>query len=167
MVIWLGGSVIRNVIIFDLFVPAETLTLKSWYNQDVINYNIKLFTATSLYTSIAYIIMFLLFIVISYIERKNFRRKGWLMMSVILFFLVSPIVIYNIYLDYILSSNIFLAQTPNYLQSLELIVNRYGSTMNTVLSGIAYLAGLNIVAFSVYKPLVISNHSDTLHNEAI
>jgi hypothetical protein len=165
MIIWLGGSVVRNVVIFDIFIPAETLTLKPDYIQDVINYNIYLFTATSLYTSISYGVMFLLFVVLTYIERNNFRREGWLLMSIILFFLTSPVVIYNIYSDYLLSILLFNVQTPNHVKSFELIMSRYSSTINTVLSGISYLAGLNIVAYAVFKPLVNEIDNKQLSNE--
>lgn len=154
MIVWLGGSLIRNVIIFDIFVPAEVLTFKNYYTTEMINYSIYLFTSTSLYTSVAYGVSFLLFLYIAIAEKHRFKNEGWLFMSIALFLLVSPVVLYNMYSDYQLSKIIFDLQIPDYESAKKLIFARYKSNANTVLSGISYLAAVNIVAYAVFKPLV-------------
>jgi len=154
-IIWFGGSLTRNVLIFDLFLPAQELTLKPDYSDDIINYNIYLFTSTSIYTSVSYIITFVLFAYQMFSERRLLKSEGWLFMSVILFFLVSPIVIYNIYMDFTLSRAIYFSDY-SYLSAGSLsdtIIMRYGNQLNTVLSGIAYLANLNVLAYFIIRPL--------------
>jgi hypothetical protein len=155
MIIWLGGSLIRNVMIFDLFIPGIELTFKPDYTPEIINYNIHLYASTALYTGVAFGIAFLTIILIALFDRKIFRLEGWLFMSIVLFLLVSPIVIYNLYLDYSFSIAVFwndfsLLSSGNLSDA---IFKRYNNSANTVLSGIAYLANVNIILYAVYKPL--------------
>ncbi len=154
LVIWLGGSVIRNVIIFDLFVPGTELTYKNFYTSEIIDYNIYLFISASTYTSISYILAFLVSNIILIMERKYLKNQGWLFMSIVLFLLVSPIVIYNIYNDFSISRALFYNDLSFMSSDIKsTIFNRYKSNLNTILSGISYLANFTIIAFSIWKPL--------------
>ena len=155
MIIWLGGSLVRNVMVFDLFIPGIELTFKPDYTPEIINYNIHLYASTALYTGVAYGIAFLIILIISIMELKSFRREGWLFMSIVLFLLVSPIVIYNLYLDYSISIAVFWNDFSLLSDGglSDAIFARYNNSANTVLSGIAYLANVNIILYAVYKPL--------------
>ncbi|GAB1370465.1 hypothetical protein MASR1M45_05260 [Candidatus Kapaibacterium sp.] len=153
-IIWFGGSIVRNVIIFDLFVPAQELTFEPKYDDSIINYNIELYVATSLYTNVSYAVIFVISLILLYSERRNLRQHGWLFMSFIVFFIASPIIIYNIYLDLGLSFAIFYHDFSflNYGIKTE-IFNRYKSNLNTVLSGISYLSTITILFYIIWKPL--------------
>lgn len=161
-VVWFGGSIIRNVMIFDIFVPAAALEFKPEYSDELINYNIKLFSATSVYTNASYSAAFLLLIAITIISSKQLKKEGWLFMSIALFFLSSPVILYNIYLDFSLSYALHFNDF-SYLKNLSVqdaIFLRYSNSLNTVLSGIAYLANANIILYLVYKPLSLKDFNE-------
>ncbi len=159
MIIWLGGSVVRNAVIFDIFMPGNILTFKSGYSKEMIDYNIYLFTSGATYTNFAYGLSFLAMVIIAVSERKLIRTQGWLFMSIVLFLIVSPVVFYNIYLDFGLSRAIFYNDV-SFLEDMDIqqsIFMRYKNTFNTVFSGIAYLANANIIAYAIWKPLTKQN----------
>ena len=59
-IIWLGGSVIRTIISYDLFIPG-TLELKK-YSFEIQTHIVKLFELASPYTNISYMLMILTFL---------------------------------------------------------------------------------------------------------
>ena len=153
--IWLGGSLVRNVIAYDIFVPATELTIKTEYSEEIINYNIYLFATSSIYTNTAFTLSFLIVLIVAISEKSTLKKEGWLFMSIILYLLVSPIVFYNIYDDLNLSFAV-LWNDFSYINNQTLrdyFFNRFSNTTMSVLSGISYLAVLNIIAYAIYRPL--------------
>lgn len=148
-----------------MFVPGTELIFKTDYSKEIIDYNIYLFTSTSLYTSISYSLAFIFVIYLIIIERKQLKNEGWLFMSIILFIISSPIIFYNIYLDFGLSRALFYSDF-SFLDTQDttgIVFQRFKNTTNTVLSGLAYLANVNAIAYYIFKPLIVENNSNINH----
>lgn len=168
LILWLGGSIIRNAIIFDAFVPATELTYKDYYSAEKIDYNIYLFISTSVYTNFAYGFALVSALIIAFMERKNIKKEGWLFMSLVLFLICSPIILYNIYGDYTLSRALFYDDFSLIDGDIRnTIFTRFKSNMNTILSGISYLSSLTIIAYAIWKPLVSEENMSNLLEEEI
>lgn len=88
--VFLGGSVVRASLAFDLFVPG-TLTWKSWYSNDTMAQTIRLFAQTGFYTLIGYAIALVFGLVVWVVQRSAWRTSGWLLMSGILCVLYVPV----------------------------------------------------------------------------
>jgi hypothetical protein len=137
-----------------MFMPGTELTFKSAYTPEMINYNIYLFISASTYTNIAFGFAIIAALIILITERKSLKKEGWLFMSIILFLLVSPVVLYNIYEDFCISRALFYNDLTWLSSDIKTnIFMRYKNNANTVLSGISYLASVTIIAFTIWKPL--------------
>lgn len=154
IIIWLGGSIIRNTALFDIFEQGIELSYKNYYSDEKIDYNIYLFISTSIYTNIAYGLALISCIMIMILERKNIKDNGWLFMSILVFLLFSPIVLYNIYLDFTISRALFYDDFSFLTTDIRTsIFDRYKSNSNKLLSGISYLTSMTIVAYAIWRPL--------------
>jgi hypothetical protein len=98
IVLWFGGTVVRVAIGYDVFVPG-TLLLKPFLTPTEVNYSIRIFTLAGFYTAVCYIIGWISSIMLMFMLRKKMKANGWLFMAFILFFLASPIELYQIQFD--------------------------------------------------------------------
>lgn len=89
-IIFLGGSIVRASLAFDLFVPG-TLVWKSWYSTDTIAQTIRLFAQTGFYTLSGYAVAFVGGTTVWLARRHVWRTSGWLLMSGIICLLYVPV----------------------------------------------------------------------------
>ncbi len=97
-VLWFGGSVVRMAIGYDLFTPG-TLSTKSFLTPSEINYSIRIFTLAGFYTAVCYAVTWFTSALLMIVLRKRLKENGWLFMAFALFFLASPIELYQMQLD--------------------------------------------------------------------
>ncbi|MBI3259807.1 MAG: hypothetical protein HYZ54_10090 [Ignavibacteriae bacterium] len=97
-VLWFGGSVVRMAIGYDLFIPG-TLSIKPFLSPSEINYSIRIFSLAGFYTAVCYAITWLSSVILIIAIRKKLKANGWLFMAFVLFFLASPIELYQMQLD--------------------------------------------------------------------
>ena len=75
-VIWLGGTMFRTTIAYNLFEISPLMELKPEYtNMERMN-TIYIFAVTSLMTGIAYCFTLVSSIVLAHMTRKEFRERG-------------------------------------------------------------------------------------------
>ncbi len=99
LIVWLGGGIVRAAVAYDLFVPGTALQLKDWYS-DVERVNtIQLYRSGGYYTIYGYGFAFVSAIALCVIYKKQLKKRGWLFMAFVLFFLAAPVEIYLAYLD--------------------------------------------------------------------
>lgn len=153
IIIWLGGTVVRNAIAFDIFVPGTELTLKNWYTDEMRLTTVSLFRVASFYTIVGFCLSFVsaVYLLIQY--RKEFKFKGWLLMSFILFFLASPIEFYLIYYDIkiILAFNNLMVKSFNDSIITDYFIARYSKL--TIPATLSFLASLTAVLLVIWQPL--------------
>lgn len=154
-ILWLGGSLIRSIIAFSVFEPSATQTLVRQVSNDILMQSVYLFSATSAYTSPAYLLSLLSAVFLSLSLKGQFKENGWLMMSAILFFSTAPINLILIYFDIRLSIEVFWNWRWEFYhpEILKYFLNRITSPLWNSLSGLSFLANLTIVYLVVFKPL--------------
>ncbi len=158
-IIWFGGSILRSAIAYDLFVPTQDFQLKESYNDDLKMHSVYLFSTLALYTNVSYGISFFAIIILTFLLRNQFRSKGWLFMSIILFLLASPVEIYKIYLDYKLSWAVYYDNVRDFYNPviIEYFINRFKNIVLNTFSSLSFLANFTIIIYLIWKPLDSKN----------
>jgi len=98
-ILWLGGSVVRSAIAFDLFVPGSEMVLKDGFNDTIGLHTVHLFAVTAFYTAVGYSVAFLSAIILCFKHRSDLKLHGWMFMAFVMFFLTAPVESYLIYYD--------------------------------------------------------------------
>ena len=98
-VIWLGGYISRQLIVYQLF-NANDLTLKSVF--DAFNlvptlYVISPILTINMVTFISFLAFFILFLLAS---KVNLKKEGWLFISLMIVIVTAPFEIYLLTYDY-------------------------------------------------------------------
>lgn len=103
---WMGGYLLRQMVIYQLFEP-ENMTLRSNYSiqnlHDVFLTILPLFVF-NIATYLCFIITLILFLFVSKISLKN---EGWLFISVLIIGICSPFEIFLILKDYKIAQVIY------------------------------------------------------------
>lgn len=119
VILWIGGSVVQTTLAYDLFQPKKILTLKTFFNESDALINIRNFTVGSVYIQIGFLLAFLSAIVLFPTLKANFRTRGWLLMSYILFTISSIFGLILLYFDIRLSLYIFYGSSNLSYQAYE------------------------------------------------
>lgn len=153
VIVWLGGSVLRAVIAYSLFVPATELELKPDQSDELRMNTIKIYSDTAIYTTVSFALVFILSIFFIIYYRKHLKVYGWLFMAFVLFFIASPIEIYLTLLDIKLMIYVNYSQTIAFTdpEVAEFFLNRLKNF--NVLSPLAYLSFFTAIIFLIYRPL--------------
>lgn len=155
--VWFGGNLIRTAIAYDLF-DTGTINIRNDLREDqgTVGYNLYLFAQSSLYTNIAYSVTFVTVLFITFRFRKDLKNRGWLFMSVVLFFINLPIEAYYIYLDFELSIAIFFRNELVFFKSQifkDLFLVRFENIFLSILKGISFLSSITMILLCVWQPL--------------
>lgn len=153
LAIWIGGSVIRTVIAFDLFQPGTELILKN-YSDDIRMQTVKLFATTSIYTEVSYAVAFVSLVLLAFGWKNHIKERGWLFMAILLFFLTSPVEFYSMFLDYRLAMNLFFGSCQIHFGDdviQKLFVSRFKNL--SIYSPMMYLAVITSIIFTIWRPL--------------
>jgi len=153
--VWLGGSVIRTVIGFDVFVPG-TLSFKP-EQTDVVRMNtVRLYALTGPWTSWGFATCFLGGIGLIVALRSSMRRFGWLLMSAILFVIIIPIEGYLIWKDYQLVlyfDRATSAPLASVSEIFTVFLTRFQHQLLNMASGFAFFAAITLVLCTTFRPL--------------
>jgi hypothetical protein len=147
-VFWLGGVNIRAIIGNEFF-EKGTIVLRSDLSADFEKALILIYANSTIVTLSAYIVVLISVIGYLFSTRPNLKEKGWMMISVTLFFIFLPVEIYTGYLDlkYIL---LYFFYSGEGYQFRELLVKRV--TALGGLSAIAIFCYYTIIGVLVWKP---------------
>lgn len=161
VIIWIGGSIVRTTIGYDLFETQKLLTLKQYYTKNDALITARYFAIGSLYTEVGFIISFISAIVLFPTLRKLFKKKGWLLMSYILFVLASISEFILLFFDIKLSLYIFSGASNLSYNAYE--VQKYFQWRLQNLSFLViynWLAIFSIIFFIVFSPLARLENED-------
>lgn len=153
--IWIGGTLIRGTIAYDIFEPGTRLVLKQNYDQGKLFYNSYIYASSSLYTTVSYLVVFICAIFLNVLGAKGLRQRGWLFMALALFYISAPMEFINIYYDIKLSMDIFFGGVNDFASwSVQhWYLGKLKSVTLSTLSGIAFLANITALVFIIWKPL--------------
>ncbi len=153
--LWLGGSVARMIVGFDVFTPG-TLEFRSSQTEDIRIHTIWLFTILGGVAGWCFLACAVGGVGLIATGRRMFRTHGWMMISAILFVLIIPVQAYIAWEDYQLWT-LFDRNTGMPLASTADIVAkfmaRYTNTAVNMLLGLSLLSALTIIVFTSLRPL--------------
>lgn len=154
-ILWFGGVILRSALGYDLFIPGSDFTLKPNYSNEIRMYNVYLYVITALYTGIGYSIAAISSIFLAVFSYKDFKTRGWLFMSFLLFCITIPIQSYLIYLDYQLASAVYVNGLRDFFSPIiqENFIARLTDAKYTTINSISMLAALTCVLYSIWRPL--------------
>jgi hypothetical protein len=153
IIIWLGGSIIRTIVAYDIYVPATELKVKDYYSDEIRIQTVRLFASGALYTEVAYGVAFLSAVYLIVYYRKQLKIRGWLFMSFVLFFMSSPIEFYMMYMD--LNLNLGLYNNYKYTLNDDFINHFFVSRFRQLnfMAPMAYLSVFSSVWLVIFRPL--------------
>ncbi len=160
LLIWLGGSIIRTAIAYDLYVPGTALKLKNWYSDQERIHAVRMFGMGAMYTDIAYGTALASSILLCIYWRKNLKKRGWLFMSFVLMFLAAPVELYMIYLDIKLNLGLFWTNIANFDTPVIKDYFTYRFTKLAIPSTMSYLAVITSILFIIWRPLDLKEASE-------
>jgi hypothetical protein len=146
---WLGGVNIRAIIGFDLL-QAGTLDFKPNIHPYIERIVYSLIAQSSVVVNIAYVIVLVAGLIYLRTTDLRLRENGWLMMSVILFYVFSPVEIYTMildakmwYLDHIGSNDL--------VEFRKIFIHRLAALAGVPM--IALLSYYTIICLAVFQPM--------------
>lgn len=153
-VLWFGGSIVRYAIAFDVFLPG-TLTVKPFLTPGEVNATVRFFAITGFYTAVCYAVTWVFSIILMLQLRGRLKANGWLFMSFVLFYLASPIELYQLWYDVRL---IELTQRIDYrtLMATNDMWLIFAERFSPKLSGIGFisiLAHFTVLLYGIWQPL--------------
>jgi hypothetical protein len=154
-VIWLGASIARMVVGFDVFTPG-TLVFKTTQSEDVRLHTIWLFTLLGGWTGWSFLVATIGGVGVITMARRSFRTHGWLLMAAILFVLIMPVQGFVAYEDYRLWTLFDRTTGMPLAQPAEIIaafLHRYTNTAVNIMLGMAMLSALTIILLCTVRPL--------------
>ncbi|MES2764310.1 MAG: hypothetical protein V4642_00445, partial [Bacteroidota bacterium] len=112
-----------------------------------------LYSTTGFYTSVAYILLFTCAIIFVFAEKGKFKERGWLFISLVLFFLFSPVEWYRLYFDARLIQ--IFANQPALIQQHEAFKTflQLFSPQFSAASILAFFTYFTIIFFLALRPL--------------
>jgi len=157
-IIWLGGVNIRALIGFDLL-QTGSLDFKPNIHPYVERTVFSFIAQSSLVVDVAYVIVWIAGLVYLRTTTLLFRENGWLMMSVILFYLFTPVEVYTTvldgkmwYLDHIGSNDL--------VEFRKIFIHRLAALSGVPM--IALLGYYTVICLAIFQPMKLRTASDRL-----
>jgi len=157
--IWLGTSVARMVVGYDVFVPG-TVTLKSWYTPDRMYHAEWLYAQLGGWTGWSFGIMAVVGLTLSATNFRRWKQHGWLLMTLIFIVLLLPAQTFQILADARLW-DLFKdsAGTANLANITPVFLERLTGVEHSMVSGLSILMGLTLAITLATQPLTSYNPS--------
>jgi len=154
-IVWLGGSVCRMVIGYDVYIPG-TLEFKPAQTEAMRLHTVWMYALLGGWTGISFIAMLISGIVVFFIDNRRWKKQGWIVMCGILLALLAPGQIWKILADYRLWQ-LFDASTGMPLappqEVIDVFSKRVADVGASVINGLSLLIGLSVVIYLVVRPL--------------
>lgn len=154
LVLWIGGSIVRTAIVYDIFEPEyQTLKFRYWVDEKIALLTVRHFAIGSLYTELGFILS-LFSTIMLFPKIKNYlKREGWLFMSLVLLLLAFISEAILLYFDIRLGLYIFFNQNISYYSSevQNFFFKRFIKYNFLIVYNL--LAVFTIIFFFVFKPL--------------
>ncbi len=152
LIMWIGGSIVRTGIAFDMYVPFSNMILKTSYDDAIRLYVVQIYSNSALYTGIGFTLFFIGYISLGLLLSDRFKLHGWIFMALMMFALATPYGLFELYLDMKLY---FLLQYPginfNDPGIKDFFLIRF--TKLSIWGSISYLMSITGVLICIWRPL--------------
>jgi hypothetical protein len=154
-ILWIGGSILRTAIAFDLFVPGTALVLKSYYSNAIQMHSVYIYSMLSFYTGVGFGIAFISAIILNIKFRKIIRKRGWLFMAFILFYFSSIAAGFLIYQDIRLAMDISWYHVNEFSSETvqKYVINRFKYLPISSAYWLSLLSSLTALFYIIWRPL--------------
>lgn len=151
--IWIGASLVKLMIIYQLFEPVDLMLKENFSNTDL--HSVLLINLPAFLTPfISYIFFIIVTISFLLISKISLKQNGWLFITIAIIFLTFPFEVYLMIIDYKIISNL-MESTFN----PDLVINLYRDRITALSSFpiIQIFSYLTILFLIIFKPLTIKN----------
>jgi len=165
-VIWLGGTIFRTTVAYNLFQFGVTMELKPTYtNMERMN-TIYIFSTTALLTGIAFGASVISSIALAFMYKGKFKQRGWIFMAFILFICIIPMQIYFMYLDYQLADTVYYRNILDFYHAdvQKYFVQRYKNVANASMRALMLLASFTCMIYLIWRPLDNKSEAELIEN---
>jgi hypothetical protein len=154
-VIWLGGTVVRTAIAYNLFTLGTEMQIKTEYSNIERMNTIYLFSTTALITGIAYGFAAISSIILVVVTKKELKQRGWLFIAFCLFVLTIPVQLYFFYMDYSLATAVYYQGIRDFYNPAiqQFFVKRFTNVANASLRTLLFLFSFTCMLYSIWRPL--------------
>lgn len=154
ILLWVGTSIIRSSIGYTLFEIKDQFMLRNNINMNELYYTINAYINTTFYVDLFYIVSFLFITILFLMHSKKLKRKGWLLISILLFFLFAIPEVYLILNDIDLYYFNLLSTDKTISDgSLHLFKQRFIIDLFKIVQPMSFLSHIAIAFFMILKPL--------------
>lgn len=152
-IIWLGGTIVRAAIGFDLFIPG-TLTFKPDMPPDAQAQTLRLFARTSFYTLMSYGILLVVGVFLWLSHRHLWRERGGLFIGGVLVLLYVPIEVWQGYYDILLvQATQYAVYTDFPLETTKQLLTKRITILGGAGPFLSMLGYLSAVFFLIVQPI--------------
>ena len=147
-IFWLGALNVRALVGNELF-ETKVLEWKNYLAPDFYSAYFRIIAMSSILTLISYTFVFVFTIIYLLYVKPDLKANGWLMASLIFFFIFAPVEIYGSYFDFRFVYEYFFGKADYYYLQ-QLLTKRI-----TALSGmpvIAIFCYYTIIGLIIWKP---------------
>lgn len=148
-VLWLGGYISRQIIVYQLFEP-ENMDLRAMYNGSNLEAVINTIYPVITYNIITYPLFLVLFISFLITSRVSLKKEGWLFIILAAIILTAPFEIYLLTIDWEILQKI-LHSLNNTAAIVDLIRERISALSSFSL--IEILVFMGALFLFLFKPL--------------
>jgi hypothetical protein len=148
-ILWLGGVHIRAILGSDML-KFGTLEFEDYLSPDVEREIFRLISFISIIVIVGYLVVLISSVVFLTSSPFRLREHGWLMMSVILFYLFVPVELFTMIIDGKMIYQEFFTTVDNSVFR-ELFIARVGALAGAPV--IALLCYYTIIVLAVFQPL--------------
>jgi hypothetical protein len=155
-VLWLGGYLTRQLVVYQFFNP-EDLSIRSLYNNNNLDAAIKTIAPIFVSNLVLYIAFLITFLVFFFTAKINLKIEGWLFFISLIILITAPFEIYLTVKDYKIISDIYLSADV----SASTILNNIKERMQLLssFSLIEILSFIGIIFLIIFKPLRKANEN--------
>ncbi len=160
--VWLGISVGKMVIGYDVFVPG-TVTVKNWYTAENIAQTAHLYTSLTAWAGWSFGIMVVSGFVGLLQSKRTWKREAWMLMVLIFLVLLIPAQAWSLWQDYLLWQTLPSgAHTDSGSLSTAVTVfsQRMVSAESSIVNGLTILTGITVAATLAIRPLTSHSSSE-------
>lgn len=155
-VLWLGGYLTRQLVVYQFFNP-EDLSLRSIYNNQNLDVSIRTIAPIFVSNLIFYISFLITFLVFILTAKIKFKIEGWLLFITLIVLITAPFELYLAVQDYKIISDIYLSSDVHANSILNTIKERM--QLLSSFSIIEIFSFIGIIFLLIFKPLRKTNEN--------
>lgn len=154
ILLWAGASVIRSTIGYTLFEIKDQFVLRNNIDMNELFYTITTFKNITFYVDLFYGLSFLFISILLILNFKKLKSKGWLFISIVLFYIFAIPEIYLILNDIDLYYYNLLSVDKTISDgTLHLFKQRFLVDIFKIVQPMSFLTHIAIAFFMILKPL--------------